>query len=378
MKKVLVVIGTRPEAVKLAPVVAALKERGLIVKVLATAQHRDMLDQVLEVFGLKPDFDLNVMRENQTLNGIAETILHRLDPILREEKPDCTLVQGDTTTAFTAALAAFYCGIRVGHVEAGLRTHDRNSPFPEEINRQLIGRLADIHFAPTEGARKNLLNEGVPAGNIHVVGNTEIDAILWVVSRFNNPAKRREMGEGLEEKYGLKLNEKKRLILVTAHRRESFGGGLKNICEAQREIAAKRDDIMLIYPVHPNPNVQKTVHAILDGTKNVFLPPAMDYESFAFLMSKAYLILTDSGGIQESAPSLGKPVLVMREKTERNEGVEVGVSWLVGTDRERIVAAALELLDDKKAYASMVGKKNPYGDGTASIKIAEALENYLK
>ncbi|TSA44775.1 UDP-N-acetylglucosamine 2-epimerase (non-hydrolyzing) [bacterium] len=378
MKKILVVIGTRPEAIKMALIISALRSRGIVPRVLATAQHRGLLDQALGVFGIKPDYDLDVMSENQTLNGVVETILHRLDPILREEKPDCVLVQGDTTTAFAAALAAFYCGIKVGHVEAGLRTYDKFSPFPEEMNRQLIGRLADIHFAPTENAKKNLLSERVPSENIHLVGNTEIDAIIWVVGRFNDPAKEREMEEKLKKEYGLELDGNKRIVLVTAHRRESFGEGLKNICGALKEIASKKEDTMFVYPVHPNPNVQRTVHSILDGTRNVFLTPAMDYETFAFLMNKSYLILTDSGGIQESAPSLGKPVLVMREKTERMEGVEAGVSKLVGTDKEKIVRATLELLDNPGVYVSMTGKKNPYGDGTASEKIASALENYLK
>ncbi|MCL4404058.1 UDP-N-acetylglucosamine 2-epimerase (non-hydrolyzing) [Patescibacteria group bacterium] len=378
MKEVMVVIGTRPEAIKLAPVVSTLKARGFDVSIVATAQHRDLLDQTLAVFGLRPDYDLDIMKPGQTLNDVAEAVINRLPPIFAEWKPDCVLVQGDTTTAFAAALAAFYAGIRVGHVEAGLRTYDRTSPFPEEINRQLIGRLADIHFAPTEGAKSNLLNEQVPAGAIHVVGNTEIDAILHIVGEFEDATKRGEVLKKLAADYGIGLQTDKKIVLVTAHRRESFNGGIRNICEAVKETARKRSDVVFIYPVHPNPNVQKTAHEILDGVPGVSLSQAMDYESFAFLMSRSYVILTDSGGVQEAAPSLGKPVLVMREKTERMEGVRAGVSKLVGTDKEKIISALSELLDDPEAYTAMTGKQNPYGDGKASARIAEALADYLK
>lgn len=377
-KKVLIVFGTRPEAIKLAPVIRELRLSGMDSKILVTAQHRSLLDQVLKIFNVKPDYDLDIMLENQNLNDVTELILNRFNPILLEEKPDFVLVQGDTTTAFASALGAFYAGVAVGHVEAGLRTYDKYSPFPEEINRQLISRIADIHFAPTESAQKNLLNENIPSDKIHVVGNTEIDSLLWILSRYKDPSIAEKLVRDLTEDYGLDLNSNKKIILVTAHRRESFNKGLEDICGALKEIAVKRDDVVIVYPVHPNPNVQKIAHAVLGATKNVFLTIPIEYELFAYLMSRAHFILTDSGGIQESAPSLNKPVLVMREKTERGEGVEIGVSKLVGTNKEKIVSTVLELLDNPKTYLSMTGKKNPYGDGTASLKIVEVISSYLK
>ena len=390
MKKLLVVFGTRPEAIKLAPVIAEAKKRSnLKVAVCVFRQHREMLDQVLTTFGVEPDFDLNISISDKDLlsKGVGlfkkgKILLQsgfgllRFLFILKRERPDLLVVQGDTSTVFLSSFLAFHFKIPIAHVEAGLRTYDKYAPFPEEINRQLLGRLADIHFAPTENGKKNLLNENVSSEKIYVVGNTEIDALLWVLDCYKNPSIEREIREDLKKNYGLQLDDTQKILLVTAHRRESFGGGLESICEALKEIAAKRDDVAIVYPVHPNPSVQKTAYSVLSGAKNVFLTPPMAYKPFAFLMNRAYFILTDSGGIQESAPSLNKPVLVMREKTERMEGVEIGVSKLVGTNKEKIVSAALELLDNQKLYTSMTGKKNPYGDGHAAERIAEILERF--
>ncbi len=391
-KKVFVVFGTRPEAIKLAPVIQELKNNPhLNVSVCVWRQHREILDQVLDAFGVKPEFDLPISISDKDLLGRGLGIFRRLKGLflsglgllrffrlLRRERPDLLVVQGDTSTVFLAAFFAFYFKISIAHVEAGLRTYDKYAPFPEEMNRQLLGRLADLHFAPTENAKRNLLSEHIPPEHIYVVGNTEIDALLRVLDRSKDQRVQKTLAEDLERNYGLRLYSDKKILLVTAHRRESFGSGLENICKALREIAEKRDDVEIVYPVHPNPNVQRTVRAILGNVKNVSLVSPVAYVPFTFLMSKVHLILTDSGGIQEEAPSLNKPVLVMREKTERNEGVELGVSKLVGTDKEKIVAATLELLDNSEAYAAMTNKKNPYGDGTASAKIAKAIEDYLR
>ena len=391
-RKILIVFGTRPEAIKLSQVIRELKQNtDLNVLVCVFRQHKEILNQVLETFDIKPDFNLPISISDKDLLSKGTRALKKVKTLLqsgwgflrfllllKREKPDLLVVQGDTSTVFLAGFLAFLFKISIAHVEAGLRTYDKYSPFPEEMNRQLLGRLADIHFAPTESAEKNLLSENVPPEKIHVVGNTEIDALLWVLDRFKNPRIRKETEEDLEKNYGLRFDDKKKILLVTAHRRESFGKGLENICEALKEIATKRNDVMIVYAVHPNPNVQKTVRAVLSNTKNVFLTPPIAYMPFSLLMDKAYFILTDSGGIQEAAPSLNKPVLVMREKTERNEGVNIGASKLVGTNKEKIVAAALELLDNQEAYASMTGKRNPYGDGTASKKIVEVLSDYLK
>ncbi len=391
-RKVLIVFGTRPEAIKLSPVIRELKETtNLNVLVCVFRQHKEILNQVLETFDIKPDFDLPISISDKALlskgTGFllrAKTLLKsglgflRFLLLLKREKPDLLIVQGDTSTVFLAGFLAYLFKISIAHVEAGLRTYDKYSPFPEEMNRQLLGRLADIHFAPTESAKRNLLSENVPPEKIHVVGNTEIDALLWILNRHKSPRARKKIEEELEKNYGLRFDNKKKILLVTAHRRESFGKGLENICEALKEIATKRDDVMIVYAVHPNPNVQKTVRAVLSDTKNIFLTPPIAYMPFSFLMGKAHFILTDSGGIQESAPFLNKPVLVMREKTERNEGVKIGTSKLVGTSKKKIVATAFKLLDNQKAYTAMTGKGNPYGDGTASKKIAKILNNYLK
>ena len=387
MKKVLIVFGTRPEAIKLAPVIIEAKRTGKFEALVCVfRQHKDMLDQVLKTFGIKPDFDLPISVSDKDLFSSSVNPVKKLITlarsgfgflgfmrILKKEKPDLLMVQGDTSTVFLAAFFGFLARVPIAHVEAGLRTYDKYSPFPEEMNRQLLCRLADIHFAPTETAKQNLLREGVSASKIHLVGNTEIDALLWVLNRYKDPAVAKRLENNLSKDYGVNLESGKKLILVTAHRRESFGEGLKNIFEALKEIASKRKDVLIVFPVHPNPNVQSLAHSMLTGQENIVLTTPVAYEPFAFLMNKSYMILTDSGGIQEAAPSLGKPVLVMREKTERGEGVEAGVSRLVGTNKERIVKAVFELLDNPASYASMTGKKNPYGDGKAAEKIVEVI-----
>jgi len=358
---VLAVFGTRPEAIKLAPVVRALEAGpSLGVRVVATGQHRAMLDQVLAVFGIAPDHDLDVMVPGQTLPELTSRLLPPLDRVIAAEAPAAVLVQGDTTTAFAAALAAFYRRVPVGHVEAGLRTHDRYAPFPEEINRRLIGDLASWHFAPTERARDALLREGVPEGDVLVTGNTVVDALRHVLATT-------EAGMPAIPEEG------QRLVLVTAHRRENFGRPFEALCRAVRRIADGHPDVDVCFPVHPNPNVREPVRRILAGHPRVRLLEPLDYVAFAHLLARADLVLTDSGGIQEEAPTLGKPVLVMRDATERPEAVEAGVVELVGTDEERIVAAAARLLDDPLAYARMARAVSPYGDGRASERIVAFL-----
>lgn len=391
MKKILIVFGTRPEAVKLAPIIEALKGQAEFKTLVCVfRQHKTMLDQVLKTFGIKPDFDLGIsISDKELLNSKVgffrktKTLLKsglgllQFFRILKKEKPDLLIVQGDTSTVFLAGFLAFHFKIPIAHVEAGLRTYDKYAPFPEEMNRQLLSRLADLHFAPTEKAEQNLLKEGVAKSKIFVTGNTVIDALLWTVRKDKGSAFEKEQVGFLREKYGLDLDADKKIILVTAHRRESFGEGLKNICSALKELAEQRNDVIIAYPVHLNPSVQNTVNAVLAGQKNIFLLEPLDYEVLILLMSRSYLVLTDSGGIQEEAPSLQKPVLVMREKTEREEGVASGVSKLVGTDKEKIIAAALELLDHPEAYSKMTGNKNPYGDGHAAEKIVKAIGDYL-
>jgi UDP-N-acetylglucosamine 2-epimerase (non-hydrolysing) len=371
--RVLSIFGTRPEAVKMAPVVYALKAApGVESRVCVTAQHREMLDQVLNLFDIRPDIDLNLMRPDQSLAEITAAIFTHLDPVLEKEKPDWILVQGDTTTVMAAALAAYYRRIRVGHVEAGLRTNDKWQPFPEEINRRVAGVVADLHFAPTERSRQNLLREGVPDERIAVTGNPVIDA-LQRVARQPEPA---EVVE-LLERHGLAPLGSKRLILVTAHRRENFGQPLENICLALRDIAETYpEDVHLIYPVHLNPNVQAPVHRLLDGVSNISLLQPLDYLPMVHLMKHADLVLTDSGGLQEEAPGLSVPVLVLRATTERPEGVEAGVVKLVGTQREDIVREARRLLDDPAAHAAMAHAANPFGDGHAGERIVRALLDY--
>jgi UDP-N-acetylglucosamine 2-epimerase (non-hydrolysing) len=369
--KVLFVFGTRPEAIKLCPVVLYLRQhpQQFDVRVCATAQHRDLLDQVLEAFGVRPDHDLDLMQAGQSLFQSTSRILSGLEGVLEAEKPQMVVVQGDTTTTFCGALAAFYCRIPVGHVEAGLRTGDPFQPFPEEINRVLTTHLATLHFAATQGAAANLRAEGVAEERIHVTGNPGIDAVLYVKAAL-------EEGRLPAPEWPL-LDPAKKLILVTAHRRESFGEGFERICAALARLAG-HPEAQIVYPVHPNPNVQGPVRRRLAGLRNLFLIEPQGYVAFVDLMRRAYLILTDSGGIQEEAPSLGKPVLVMREKTERPEAVEAGTVRLVGTDVERIVSETRRLLEDDAEYQRMSRIHNPYGDGRASGRIADAIDSFFR
>ena len=374
--KVLTIFGTRPEAIKLAPVIKELEKNPEIVSsVCVTAQHRQMLDQVLQLFEINPDFDLDLMREDQSLFDITASILQNLEEVLKEERPDIVLVHGDTTTAFVASLAAYYCKIKIGHVEAGLRTYDKYNPFPEEINRRLVDVLCDLWFAPTKNAKQNLLREGAPDDKIFVTGNTVIDALLWVTKHQASPAVQEGMKRQLYDKFDVSLDAR-RVILVTGHRRESFGEGFENICQGLKKIAEHNPDIQLIYPVHLNPSVKGPVFRILGDTTNVHLIEPLDYALFVFLMNRAYIILTDSGGIQEEAPSLGKPVLVMREKTERPEAIEAGTAKLIGTDCERIFTETQQLLDDQVEYEKMSMATNPFGDGNAAERIVQVLQKY--
>ncbi|WP_322619018.1 non-hydrolyzing UDP-N-acetylglucosamine 2-epimerase [Arenimonas daejeonensis] len=368
-KRVMVVFGTRPEAIKMAPVVEALKATpGIETLVAVTAQHRQMLDQVLDLFGIVPDDDLDVMAPGQALPDLFGRILTGMTEVLARRKPDLVLVHGDTSTTFATALAAFYAKVAIGHVEAGLRTGDLQAPWPEEANRRLTAPLTSLHFAPTEQSRANLLAENLPAAAVHVTGNTVIDALLAVVKRIgDNPALAAELAARFPF-----LDAGKRLVLITGHRRENFGDGFEQICLALRELA-QRDDVQLVYPVHLNPQVQEPVNRILAGVDNVVLVPPQDYLPFVYLMSRSHLILTDSGGIQEEAPSLGKPVLVMRDTTERPEAVDAGTVRLVGTDRARIVAEVTRLLDDADAHRDMARAHNPYGDGLAARRIADII-----
>lgn len=355
-KRILVAVGTRPEAVKMAPVVHALKAQPWAdVRVLATAQHRQMLDQIHAFFGIAPDLDLDLMRKNQSLADLTARMVAALDPVLADERPDLVLAQGDTTTVMVTALASFYRKVPFAHVEAGLRTGDVHNPFPEEMNRVLVGRMASLHFAPTQGSADNLANEGLRE-NVHVTGNTVIDALLWAAERVDT--KPFEPAPG------------KRLVLVTAHRRENFGAPFESVCAALRAVA-DRGDVQLLYPVHPNPNVHDTAHRVLGDHPAIRLTAPLDYPDMVAAMRACDLILTDSGGVQEEAPSLGKPVLVLRTTTERPEGVTAGAAKLVGTDRDAITSEANRLLDDRGAYDAMAKVENPYGDGTASRRIAE-------
>lgn len=371
-RKIMVVFGTRPEAIKLAPVVHALADSASVRPcICVTGQHREMLDQMLTFFDLRPDYDLAVMQANQSLSDLTARLLQGLQPVLAAARPDAILVQGDTTTAFATALAGYYLRIPTGHVEAGLRTSDPYNPFPEEINRRLTSHVATWHFAPTKRASDNLLREGVSARQIVVTGNTIVDAVQQILMRLKQhpelpaPIVPPELVAG------------RRLLLVTGHRRESFGAGLRNICTALREIAERNDDVVIVYPVHLNPQVQGPVRSLLGKHPRVLLTEPLDYLPFIDLMRRAYLILTDSGGIQEEAPSLRVPVLILREQTERPEGVEAGVAQLIGTRSEAIVAATEHLLRDASAHARMVTANNPYGDGHAAAAIVQHLERAL-
>lgn len=373
-KRVLVVFGTRPEAIKMAPVVRELRKypEEIETRVCVTAQHREMVDQVSQLFDICPDYDLNIMQQDQSLSQITANVLSRFESVVIKQKPDWILIQGDTTTVMAAALVAFYHRVKLGHVEAGLRTWDKFQPFPEEINRKIAGSISDLHFAPTETARNNLLREGVADASIRVTGNTGIDALYWVASRPMT-------SEVYSLFRGLGLNGKgisPRVILVTAHRRENFGEPLENICNALKDIAAERSDVRIVYPVHLNPNVRRVVYKVLSGAPNVTLLDPLDYFPMVQLMKHAYMVLTDSGGLQEEAPGLGKPVLVLRKATERPEGVEAGTARVIGTDRVRVAEEIVELLDNAEKYGRMARTINPYGDGKAAERIVAALMEY--
>lgn len=370
-KKVLLVFGTRPEAIKMAPLALQLKQQEdcFETKVCVTGQHRQMLDQVLELFNLSPDFDLNLMKPGQTLSDITSGVLKGLEQVFTEWMPDVVLVHGDTATTFAASLAAYYHKISVGHVEAGLRTGDIYSPWPEEANRKLTGALTTYHFAPTQSSYNNLIKENINPENITITGNTVIDALLTVKEKVEND---QEIISQFEQKFDF-LDPTKKLILVTGHRRENFGQGFLNICSALANIAKQHPEVQIVYPVHLNPNVQKPVNELLSGISNIHLIAPQDYLPFVYLMNRSYLILTDSGGIQEEAPSLAKPVLVMRDTTERPEAVEAGTVKLVGTDAVLIQQSVIELLENPDLYQTMAAAHNPYGDGTACQQIIHAL-----
>jgi len=372
LKKVLLVFGTRPEAIKMAPLVKLLQvDPAFDARVCVTAQHREMLDQVLALFDIQPDFDLDIMKPYQDLTDVTQAVLQGLKAVLQDFKPDCVLVHGDTTTTMSASLASFYQQIPVGHVEAGLRTGNIYSPWPEELNRKVTGSVAQWHFAPTEKARNNLRAENVASASILVTGNTVIDALLQTQKITEQEEKNNSLSTFFSEQG---VDFEKRIILVTGHRRESFGRGFEQICEGLKEISEKCTDVQIIYPVHLNPNVREPVNRILASRDNIRLIEPLDYLPFVYLMSKSTIIITDSGGIQEEAPSLGKPVLVMRETTERPEAVGAGTVRLVGADKEKIVEQALLLLGDDKEYARMSVAHNPYGDGLACSRIVEFLK----
>jgi UDP-N-acetylglucosamine 2-epimerase (non-hydrolysing) len=366
LKKNLIVFGTRPEAIKMAPLVKAFeKQQEFETRVCITAQHREMLDQVLHFFEIKPHYDLNLMRPNQNLFTLTATIIENMKPVLEDFKPDFVYVHGDTTTTMAAALSAFYSGAKVCHVEAGLRTFNKRNPFPEEINRSIAGRLTDYHFAPTEVSKQNLLRENVPEKDIIVTGNTVIDALLYSVKKLNSNNYTDPEIEQLKES----IDFTKKIILITGHRRENHGQGFINICKALKQIAENHPEIQLVYPVHLNPNVQKPVYELLGDIPNIKLIDPLSYPAFVWMMEKSHIIITDSGGVQEEAPSLGKPVLVMRNTTERPEAVEAGTVILVGTNTEKIVSETEKLLKDKKHYETMSKTHNPYGDGKACARI---------
>ena len=375
MKKILFTFGTRPEAIKLAPVIKVFSKK-FIVKTCITSQHKEMLDQVLDIFNIIPDYDLDIMKKKQDLFDISKNILNKYKEILIEENPDLILVHGDTTTSTIAALSGFYLKIPIGHIEAGLRTNNKYSPYPEEINRQITARLSNLHFAPTEKAKNNLIKENIDQRTIYVTGNTIVDAIKMIIDFSKKEKLKKEILikiPFLDEEYS-----DYKIILVTCHRRENFGEGIENICNALKKIALSDTKIKIIFPVHYNPNVSGLVRKKLNKIKNIYLIDPVDYISFVKLMKLSYLILTDSGGIQEEAPSLGKPVLVMREDSERPEAILLGTAKLVGTDSKTIIKSTLNLIKDKKLYNKMVADKNPYGNGKSSSKILKIVENYFK
>ena len=367
--KNLIILGTRPEAIKMAPLIHAFNQHSekFTTKVCLTAQHREMLDQVMSFFELEADYDLNLMRPNQTLNGLTSDILLGLKPILEEFQPDYVYVHGDTTTTMASALAAFYSGAKICHVEAGLRTYNLQSPFPEEMNRQVTGIISDFNFAPTEDSAQNLLKEGKNENSIFVTGNTVIDALMYGIEKVKSTSFKDDEIENLN---GL-IDTNKKLILVTGHRRENHGEGFIRICESLKQIAIDNPEVQIIYPVHLNPNVKEPVFRTLSWIDNIHLIEPLAYPAFIWLMEKSYLIITDSGGVQEEAPSLGKPVLVMRETTERPEAVEAGTVILVGTDKQKIISETSRLLNDESSYESMSRTHNPYGDGKASERIVK-------
>jgi len=389
-KKILIIFGTRPEAIKVAPVINAIKNDSSLKGIICIfRQHEQMLDQVLRVFKIVPDYDLkitlsdkalfskniNIFKKGINLANTGFSLLKFLR-ILKKEKPDLLMVQGDTSTAFLAAFIGFHFKIPIAHIEAGLRTYNKYSPFPEEMNRQLISRLADLHFAPTEEDQNNLLKEGIPKNKIILTGNTAIDSLLFIKNKLEKENLLEKYEEIFKDKYGVDLKTNKKIILLTAHRRESFGEGLRNIFSAVKEIVKQRKDVVIIYPVHPNPNVYHLAQEMLQDNPDIHLIKPVEYDEFIFLMKISYLILTDSGGIQEEAPSLGKPVLVMREYTERQEGIKTGASKLVGTKPETIIKETLNLLNNKNFYNSMIKNQNPYGDGKTAERIIEAIKNF--
>jgi UDP-N-acetylglucosamine 2-epimerase (non-hydrolysing) len=378
-KKVLLVFGTRPEAIKMAPLCHAFfeKQETLEIFICVTAQHREMLDQVLSLFSIVPNFDLDLMKPGQDLFDVTANVLTGLKKVFHDVQPDLVLVHGDTSTTFSTSLAAFYAGIPIGHIEAGLRTHDISSPFPEEFNRQATGKLASLHFCPTQQSEQNLINEGVEASKIHVTGNTVIDALHWVIHRIEvDPSLKSSIVNLLSESLNFKW-QTSRYVLITGHRRENFGNGFVNICEAIRGLAKKFPKTHFVYPVHLNPNVQQPVMSIVGRLENVHLIPPLAYEPFVYLLNSSYIVLTDSGGIQEEAPSLGKPVLVMRETTERPEAVESGNVILVGADKEKIIFHTEHLLNNEDTYQKMSLAINPYGDGQSSIIILEKIKEFF-
>ncbi len=369
MKKNLIIFGTRPEAIKMAPLVKEFLKHSdtFNTKVCITAQHREMLDQVLSFFEITPDYDLDLMKPNQNLYTLTADIITNLKPILEDFKPDFVYVHGDTTTTMAASIAAFYSGAKVCHIEAGLRTFNKRSPFPEEVNRSIAGVISDYHFSPTPTSQQNLLNENIKKDTIVVTGNTVIDALQFSAAKVTSKTYSDTEIDRLKEV----VDSSKKLVLVTGHRRENHGQGFINICSALKDIAVQNNDVQIIYPVHLNPNVQKPVYELLEGISNIHLINPLSYPAFVWLMGKSYLIITDSGGVQEEAPSLGKPVLVMRNTTERPEAVEAGTVCLVGTNKDRIVTEANRLLNNTEAYSAMSTLHNPYGDGASCKRIVE-------